>query len=106
MHKSFLNQHNNFRNSLKNEDFDEFSSLTNDRQKIKFVYERLYNENAKNDIDELQQLQTIGKNGSKALEIKKTGTEYFQKSDNIQALHWYSLAILFCPQSTKGKLIP
>ncbi|XP_050521268.1 SET and MYND domain-containing protein 4-like [Daktulosphaira vitifoliae] len=104
MHKSFLNEHTKFRDSLNTEDLDKFSNFFNDKDKIKYIYERLYNESIKIDIDESQQSRAIGKNGTKVLEIKKTGTKYFQKSDNIQALHWYSIAILYCPQVTNDWL--
>lgn len=100
----FSIRHDRFRNILKSSDWDEFTKSTNDKQKIQFVYERLYahgqasgDSNNKHTEEEL----TSYKNGVKALEMKKSGTDYFQKSDYRNALNWYSIAVLHCPQ-TKG----
>uniref|UniRef100_A0A2S2NHH6 SET and MYND domain-containing protein 4 n=1 Tax=Schizaphis graminum TaxID=13262 RepID=A0A2S2NHH6_SCHGA len=102
----FSIRHDRFRNILKSSDWDEFTKSTDDKQKIQFVYERLYangqtsgNSNNKHTKEE----PTRYKNGVKALEMKKSGTDYFQKSDYRNALNWYSLAVLHCPQTKDWK---
>lgn len=97
----FSIQHDRFRKTLKSTDWDEFAGLTDDKQKVRFVYEKLYKrteaipavEGSCNDTTE------VCKNGSKALEMKKSGNEYFQKSDYRNALNWYSQAVINCPQN-------
>jgi len=100
--ENFSIRHDRFRSILKSSDWDEFSKSTDDKQKIQFVYERLYTDGqdfggCKSTEDE----PASYKNGEKAMEMKKSGTDYFQKSDYRNALNWYSLAVLHCPQ-TKG----
>lgn len=88
--ESFAVRHDRFRDALESTDWDEFSGLTNDEQRIRFVYERM------------QRCATgpnSSKDGDAALEMKKSGTERFQKSDYRNALYWYSLAALHCPQT-------
>lgn len=103
----FSVQHENFRNTLKTSDWDEFSKLPDNEQKIRFVYEKLYAKNISlsNDVRGNNNATSDGcKNGDKALEMKKSGTEYFQISDYRNALNRYSRAALHCPQ-TKGILL-
>ncbi|VVC29601.1 Tetratricopeptide repeat,Tetratricopeptide repeat-containing domain,Tetratricopeptide-like helical [Cinara cedri] len=92
----FSIQHERFRNTLNASDLDEFSNLPDDNRRIHFVYKRLYanlgDPGAGDD-------EGNSKNGDKALEMKKTGTVYFQKSDYRNAVNWYSLALLNCPQT-------
>jgi len=98
----FSIRHDRFCNTLKSSDWDEFTKSTDDKQKIQFVYERLYSHRqSSGDGDNIEDEPANYKNGDKALEMKKSGTDYFQKSDYRNALNWYSLAVLHCPQ-TKG----
>lgn len=97
----FLIQHDRFRNTLKSSDLDEFSKLMEDQQKIEYVYKRLYGPEAKTSNDDNVTDGDSCKSGDATLEMKKSGTEYFKKSDYRNALNWYSLAVLRCPQ-TKG----
>jgi hypothetical protein len=101
--KPFSVRHNRFRNTLRSSDWDEFIGLVDDKQKIQFVYGRLLAEDdtATNGDDDDE--RNSCKNGDKALEMKKLGTECFQNTDYRKALNWYSLAVLHCPQ-TKGML--
>lgn len=100
-YKPFSVRHDMFRNTLKSSDLDEFSNLMEDQRKIEFVYERLYGLAAETSDDD--NVVDVGscKTGDAALEMKKSGTESFKKSDYRNALNWYSLAVLRCPQ-TKG----
>lgn len=122
----FSVRHDRFLNALKPTDWDELtdeSTAENDGQKIQFVYGRLYasscrrhgacsggdnsNSNDEYDADEsaaAAATTSCCKDGEKALEMKKSGTECFQRSDYRNALNWYSLAVLHCPQTTKGKI--
>lgn len=99
--KPFSVLHEIFRKTLKSSDLDQFSNLIEDWQKIEFVYEKLYGltEETSND-DNVVDIGSC-KTGDAALEMKKSGTESFKKSDYRNALNWYSLAVLRCPQ-TKG----
>ncbi|XP_050428772.1 SET and MYND domain-containing protein 4 [Adelges cooleyi] len=94
--EAFSIRHARFRDTLKPEDVDEFSKFAKDKQKIRFLYRRLYG--AQND-DEPSGIGGGYKDGNKALDLKKTGNGYFQKSDYVQALSWYSLAVFQCPQT-------
>ncbi|XP_025202672.1 SET and MYND domain-containing protein 4 [Melanaphis sacchari] len=101
----FSIRHDRFRNILKSSDWDEFNELTDDKQKIQFVYERLYaHGQASSDSESTEDRPASYKNGDKALEMKKSGTDYFQKSDYRNALNWYSLAVLHCPQTDDWKI--
>ncbi|KAL5241356.1 hypothetical protein ACI65C_008766 [Semiaphis heraclei] len=101
----FLIQHDRFRNNLKSSDWDEFTKSTDDKQKIQFVYKRLYAHGhdfggCKNTEDE----SASYKSGEKALEMKKSGNDFFQKSDHRNALNQYSLAVLHCPQTKDWRI--
>ncbi|CAI6367479.1 unnamed protein product [Macrosiphum euphorbiae] len=101
----FSIRHDRFRNILKTSDWDEFTKSTDDKQKIQFVYERLYaggqvSGGCQNTKDE----PASYKNGEKSMEMKKSGTDYFQKSDYRNALNWYSLAVLHCPQTKDWRI--
>lgn len=93
----FSVRHERFRNTLEPLDWEEFSASSDDKQKIRFVYERLYNSETFGDDNE--EINNSGKDGDAALKMKKTGTGYFQKSDHQNALNWYSLAALHCPHT-------
>lgn len=97
----FSVQHDRFRKSLKSTDWDEFAKLTDDKQKVRFVYEKLYKQAEATPADDsiCNDTPEVSKNGPKALEMKKTGNEYFQKSNYQNALNWYSQAVLNCPQN-------
>jgi len=98
----FSIQHDRFRNILKSSDWDKFAKLTDDKQKILFVYKRLYaHGHASGGCKNTENEPASYKSGEKALEMKKSGNDYFQKSDYRNALNRYSLAVLHCPQ-TKG----
>lgn len=101
----FSIRHDRFCNTLKSSDWDEFTKSTDDKQKIQFVYERLYSHRQSfGDGDNIEDEPASYKNGDKALEMKKSGTDYFQKSDYRNALNWYSLAVLHCPQTKDWKI--
>lgn len=89
----FSVQHDRFQNSLRPSDWDEFSALADDPCRIRFVYGRLYVDGDRDRGDDRC------KDGPEALEMKKSGTARFQKSDYRNALNWYSLAALRCPQT-------
>lgn len=101
--ENFSIRHDRFRNILKSSDWDEFAKSTDDKQKIQFVYERLYAAGGQDfgGCKSTEDEPVSYKNGEKAMEMKKSGNDYFQKSVYRNALNWYSLAVLHCPQ-TKG----
>lgn len=101
--KPFSVRHDQFRNTLKSSDWNEFGGLADDKQKIQFVYGRLYAEDNTTANGDDGNGRNGCKNGDKALEMKKRGTECFQNMDYRKALNWYSSAVLHCPQ-TKGML--
>lgn len=97
-HEPFSVQHDRFRNTLGASDLEDFANLSDDTGKITFVYGRLY-EHADQTFPGAGSRDESTKNGDKAMEMKKTGNCCFQKSDYRNAVNWYSLAVLNCPQT-------
>lgn len=98
----FVVRHGRFRDALTESDWDEFTRLAedgHDEQMVRFAYDRLQDVDDKDDMPPPPEGR---KDGDEALKMKRSGTEYFQKSDYRNALNWYSLAVLHCPQWTKG----
>lgn len=93
----FRNSINRIQDSVGSDDFEEFSKLTNDADRIKFIYE----------LDAVHQIDLpiwqFKKNSEKALDCKNKGNQVYGKSLFGQAARHYSNGLLECPQQD-GKL--
>lgn len=99
----FAIRHGRFRDALTASEWDELAWLVRedgrDEQLVRFAYDKLQDADIADDVPPSPEGR---KDGDGALRMKRAGNERFQKSDYRNALNWYSLAVLHCPQRTKG----
>ncbi|XP_076056655.1 protein-lysine N-methyltransferase SMYD4-like isoform X3 [Oratosquilla oratoria] len=91
----FKDYYKNVRKTVSNDQLNEFAKLTTDEEKFRYVF----NLPAVHDID--LKLFFKGKSEKEALEKKEEGNKSFGKKKNVEALTYYSQAVIKAPVPTE-----
>lgn len=87
----FKEYHRTVRRATSNDQFNEFSKLKTDEERIRFCF----NLPAVHDID--IKMYFKGKSEKEALEKKEAGNRCFGRKNNLEALKLYSQAVVKAP---------
>jgi hypothetical protein len=108
----FLNLFQNTRNTLKSDDIQKFSSLSDNCERVKFVHQlskledklglERYDRKQKHRVDESEIY--FYKDLNCALEMKKIGNKFFQSQKWTEALNFYNKSYIMIPSDCRKSI--